>query len=287
MPGQVSLFERVAITMLGILPFVVMFLVTSIAMQRERSPGHSNACSPLRWANSTFSRDTGRHFRSLPPRRQLSRARLLSDSSDSPSPAVLAWVIVIAVLGAILGVALGLLASAFAPTEFQAVQFMPVVVVPQLFLCGLLVPRDQLPTWLDWISNVLPLSYAVDALQQVSLNPGVTAEMGRDLAVVGGFAVLALCAAAPRWPRTPDTRTLGPGQPWAPKGPATEQRVVGQCVTGGERIRYLLVPTGVGRGDQALATQFWRFARGLFAQKGFRRRTRFVPLPRLPTSIRH
>ncbi|MDG9422951.1 ABC transporter permease, partial [Streptococcus pneumoniae] len=82
----------------------------------------------------------------------------------------LAWVIVIAVLGAILGVALGLLARAFAKTEFQAVQFMPVVVVPQLFLCGLLVPRDQLPTWLEWISNVLPLSYAVDALQQVSIH---------------------------------------------------------------------------------------------------------------------
>jgi ABC-2 type transport system permease protein len=108
----------------------------------------------------------------------------------------LGWVIVIAVLGAILGVALGLLASAFAKTEFQAVQFMPVVVVPQLFLCGLLVPRDQLPTWLEWISNVLPLSYAVDALQQVSMNAHATGQMWRDLAVMALFAAAALTLAA-------------------------------------------------------------------------------------------
>ena len=106
------------------------------------------------------------------------------------------WVLLIAVLNAILGVALGLLCSAFARTEFQAVQFMPVVVVPQLFLCGLLVPRDQLPTWLEWISNVLPLSYAVDALQQVATHPGATGLMWRDLAVVAAFALLALSLGA-------------------------------------------------------------------------------------------
>lgn len=97
---------------------------------------------------------------------------------------------------ATLGVALGLLCSAFARTEFQAVQFMPIVVAPQLFLCGLLVPRDQLPRWLEIISNVLPLSYAVDALQQVAAAPEPTTEMWRDIAIVAGFAVAALVLAA-------------------------------------------------------------------------------------------
>ncbi|WP_280307200.1 ABC transporter permease, partial [Nocardia neocaledoniensis] len=90
----------------------------------------------------------------------------------------------------------GLLASAFARTEFQAVQFMPVIVAPQIFLCGLLVPRDRLPGWLEAISNVMPLSYAVDALQQVSVSPEPTGVMWRDIAVVAGFAVVALCLGA-------------------------------------------------------------------------------------------
>uniref|UniRef100_UPI002456557D ABC transporter permease n=1 Tax=Nocardia abscessus TaxID=120957 RepID=UPI002456557D len=113
------------------------------------------------------------------------------DAAGSPG-----WVVLIAVVDAVCGVALGLLASAFARTEFQAVQFMPVVVAPQIFLCGLLVPRDQLPDWLEVISNVMPLSYAVDALQQVSAHPEVTGQMWRDLAIVTGFAIVALCLGA-------------------------------------------------------------------------------------------
>ncbi len=61
-----------------------------------------------------------------------------------------------------------------------------------MLLCGLLVPRDQLPDWLQWISNVLPLSYAVEALQQVAAHPGITAVMLRDLVVVVAFVVAAL-----------------------------------------------------------------------------------------------
>ncbi len=75
--------------------------------------------------------------------------------------------VAIAIINAVLGVGLGLLCSAFARTEFQAVQFMPVVIAPQLLLCGIIVPREVLPEWLQWISNVLPASYALEALRQV------------------------------------------------------------------------------------------------------------------------
>ena len=89
------------------------------------------------------------------------------------------WLLLlVAVVDAVLGTAMGLFVSAFARTEFQAVQFMPLVVIPQLLLCGLFVPRDQLPAVLEVISDVLPLSYAVDAMQSVA---GSTAT-GRCLA---------------------------------------------------------------------------------------------------------
>ena len=105
-------------------------------------------------------------------------------------------VVVIAIINAVLGVGLGLLCSAFARTEFQAVQFMPVVIAPQLLLCGIIVPRAVMPEWLQWVSNVMPMSYALEALQEVGAHSELTAIAARDIAVVVGFAVLALCLAA-------------------------------------------------------------------------------------------
>jgi ABC-2 type transport system permease protein len=101
--------------------------------------------------------------------------------------------VVVAVADAVLGTALGLFVSAFARTEFQAVQFMPALVIPQILLCGLFVPRDQLPTGLDVLSDLLPLSYAVDAMYD-------TAEALPEMLVIAGFAVglLALGAATLR-----------------------------------------------------------------------------------------
>ncbi len=109
----------------------------------------------------------------------------------------------VAVVDAVLGTALGLFVSAFAQTEFQAVQFMPLIVIPQILLCGLFVPRDQLPAVLEAVSNVLPLSYAVDAMQHLtqSTRPprsGPTSRWSRRSRVAG----LALGAATLRR-RTP------------------------------------------------------------------------------------
>jgi ABC-2 type transport system permease protein len=99
------------------------------------------------------------------------------------------WLLgVVAVDDAVLGTALGLLVSAYATTEFQAVQFMPAFVLPQNLLCGLFVPRDALPGVLEAISNVLPLSYAVDAMQEL-VGAADTAEVWRDVAVVLVFAL--------------------------------------------------------------------------------------------------
>jgi ABC-2 type transport system permease protein len=91
---------------------------------------------------------------------------------------------------------LGLLASAFARSEFQAVQFMPVAVLPQLLLCGLFHPRPEMATVLRWASDVMPLSYAVDALQRVTTSASLTAAYWRDAIVVFGCALVGLTLAA-------------------------------------------------------------------------------------------
>lgn len=192
----VSLFDRVGISMLGILPFIVMFLITAIAMQRERSSGTLERLLTTPLSKLDLLGGYGTAF-SLAAAAQAGVACLVSfgllglDAAGNPG-----WVVLIAMVDAVLGVALGLLCSAFARTEFQAVQFMPVVAAPQIFLCGLLVPREQLPDWLEVISNVLPLSYAVDALHEVSVHSQPTGLMWRDLGIVAGFAAVALCLGA-------------------------------------------------------------------------------------------
>jgi ABC-2 type transport system permease protein len=106
------------------------------------------------------------------------------------------WLLgLVAVADAVLGTALGLFVSAFARTEFQAVQFMPLFVIPQILLCGLFVPRSVLPGVLHAISDVLPLSYATDAMQGLVTSHS-TGDVWRDLAIVAGFAAAALAGGA-------------------------------------------------------------------------------------------
>lgn len=195
-PGVPSPFNTACLILLGLFPLFVMFLITSITMQRERSSGTLERIltTPLRRLDLLAAYGTA--F-SIAAAAQAVLACVVAfwllGFTTAGSPV---WVFVIAVLNAILGVGLGLLASAFARTEFQAVQFMPVFIVPQLLLAGIIVPRSQLPTWLEWISNAMPASYALEALQQVSTHRDLTDLALRDIAVVLGFALLALALAA-------------------------------------------------------------------------------------------
>jgi ABC-2 type transport system permease protein len=107
-----------------------------------------------------------------------------------------ALLILIAVLDALLGMALGLLVSAFARTEFQAVQFMPLFALPQVLLCGLFVPRDQMAAVLGRLSDVMPLSYAVDAMTLVTNSAAAGTTLARDIAIVGGCVLLSLLLGA-------------------------------------------------------------------------------------------
>jgi ABC-2 type transport system permease protein len=195
-PGQVSTFDRVGLTMLGIFPFVVMFLVTSIAMLRERTSGTLERLLTTPLARLDLLLGYGSAFGLAATVQAVVTVAVATTLYDLEVAGSLALVVLVAVVGAVLGVALGLLASAFARSEFQAVQFMPVIVLPQFFLCGLLVPRERMAGWLQAVSDVLPLTYAVHALQEVGSSAEATGRMWLDVAVVAGAAVLALALAA-------------------------------------------------------------------------------------------
>jgi len=195
-PGSPTPFHNACLILLGLFPLFMMFIITCITMQRERASGTLERIltTPLRRLDLLIAYGTA--F-SIAATVQATLACGVSfwlldfDTAGSPL-----WVFVIAIVNAVLGVGLGLLCSAFARTEFQAVQFIPLVMVPQLLLAGIIAPRAMMPTWLEWISNVMPASYALEALQQVSVHTELTGVAIRDIAIVLGFALTALCFAA-------------------------------------------------------------------------------------------
>src|SRR5215212_5382889 len=194
LPGQPGIFDRVGLTMLGIFPFVVMFLVTSIAMLRERTSGTLERLLTMPLSRLDLLLGYGLAFGLAAAIQAVVTVTVATTVYDLDVDGPLWAVVLIAVVNGVLGVALGLLA--FARTEFQAVQFMPVIVLPQFFLCGLLVPREQMSGWLQAISDVLPLTYAVEALQEVGRSAAETGIMWRDITIVACAALLALALAA-------------------------------------------------------------------------------------------
>ena len=190
-----AVFDRVGPALLAMFPFIVMFLVTSVTTLRERSSGTLERLLSMPMGKLDFLVGYALAF-GLVASVQSALAVGLSVGLLDLEVAGPVWLLtLVAVAVAVLGTALGLFVSAFAQTEFQAVQFMPLLVIPQILLCGLFVPRALLPDVLDTISDLLPLSYAVDAMQTLT-RTAATGDVWQDVAVVAGFALAGLALGA-------------------------------------------------------------------------------------------
>jgi ABC-2 type transport system permease protein len=188
-------FQHVGAPLLGLFPFVTMFLVTSITMLRERTTGTLERLMTLPLAKVDLLVGYGVAF-ALVAVVQATLVSVLAFGLLGLNVAGPQWLVVaLAVANAVLGSTLGLFVSAFAQTEFQAVQFMPAVVFPQFLLCGLFVARDEMATWLRAISAVLPLTYAYDALARAAADT-IDARFAADVAVLCGCIVVALVLGA-------------------------------------------------------------------------------------------
>ena len=191
-----AVFDAVGGPLLALFPFIVMFLVTSVTTLSERSSGTLERLLAMPMGKLDFLLGYALAFGLVATVQAVAAVGLAVGLLDLDVQGAVTTLGLVAVVDALLGTALGLLVSAFAQTEFQAVQFMPALVIPQLLLCGLFMPRSALPSALEAVSDLLPMSYAVDAMQVVARSPGWTRDLTTDLVVVGSWTLVALALGA-------------------------------------------------------------------------------------------
>ncbi|WEK12651.1 MAG: ABC transporter permease [Candidatus Microbacterium phytovorans] len=190
-----GVFDRVGGPILALFPFVVMFLITSITTLRERRSGTLERLMTTPLGKAEFILGYALAFGAMATLQAIVTVAFAVGVCGLDVEGELWLLGLVAVVDALLGTALGLLASAFAQTEFQAVQFMPVLVFPQIILGGLFMPRDEMPDVLSAISDWLPLSHAIDAVDAVASGAD-SADVIRPLVIVAVFTVAALVLAS-------------------------------------------------------------------------------------------
>jgi ABC-2 type transport system permease protein len=194
--NQRPAFDHIGAPVLAVFPFVLMVVVTSVATLRERTTGTLERLLTMPMHKLDLLLGYGIAFGLV----AVVQVGICTGLALGPLGLHIAGnglvLFVVGVLDALLGMSLGLFLSAFARTEFQAVQFMPAVVFPQLLLCGLVTPRASMDAALHSISDVLPLTYAIDAMQRITSDVGLGHTVAVDLTVVCGSIVVALLLGA-------------------------------------------------------------------------------------------
>jgi ABC-2 type transport system permease protein len=186
------LFGSLAPMLLGIFPMIIMFLITSIATLRERTNGTLERLMTMPVGKVDFIAGYALAFSVLALVQALITTGVMLGLLHVTVLAGTFPTIIGAVAAAFLGTSLGIFVSAFATTEFQAVQFMPAFLFPQLLVCGLFAPRDHMARLLQWLADIFPLTYSVEAMKQITAHPNWTGTLTRDISIVVTYAIAAL-----------------------------------------------------------------------------------------------
>lgn len=194
--NQPQVFQQFGPIVLGLFPFTVMFVVTSVTTLRERTGGTLERLLAMPTAKLDLLLGYAIAFGAMAVIQALAVSAVALGPLDLGIEGSVVSLVAAATIDGLLGMALGLFVSAFAETEFQAVQFMPAVVLPQYLLCGLFVPRDQMASWLHTISDFLPLSYSVDMIDHVATDTAITGDLIGDFLIVVAFGAGALMLGA-------------------------------------------------------------------------------------------
>lgn len=187
--GQAATFNHIEPLMLGIFPLTVMFLVTSITTLRERTTGTLDRLMTMPVGKLDFILGYAAAFMAVAFVQACLATWVVTGLLKVPVVAGAGLMVAGAVISAFLGTALGLFVSAFATTEFQAVQFLPVIIFPQLLTCGLFVPREHMAKLLRWFADIMPMTYSVDAMQHIAVVSGWDSTLTKDFGIVIAIAL--------------------------------------------------------------------------------------------------
>jgi ABC-2 type transport system permease protein len=181
---------------IGLIVFFLVFVITIVAFLNERSLGTLERlmASPLRRGEIVLGYMLGFTILALVQSAEVLTFALAVLKVHNAGNVLL--IFGLEALMALAAVNLGIFLSMFARTEFQAVQFIPLVVVPQFLLSGILFPVSTEPKPLQVVSNVLPLTYAVNGLRDLMIKGAdlTWPSLQLDIAVVAGFCVLLVAA---------------------------------------------------------------------------------------------
>lgn len=193
---NLNIFNSIAPALLGIFPFIIMFLITSITTLRERNNGTMERLMVTPITKLSLVIGYLLAFGLIAIVQSLLAGLLLIYGLDlnvsGPS-----WFILVTVLATgLLGTSLGIFTSAFAKTEFQAIQFMPALILPQILIGGLLMPLTQMPSALEFLARCLPLTYVIDALNLTVTNITISMTAWWDLLIVLLFTLASILLAS-------------------------------------------------------------------------------------------
>ncbi len=191
-----GVLDHIAPALLATLALFFSFLLTGVSFLRERSQGTMERlmASPLSRLDMIFGYLFGFFVFALTQTLIIVLFTIYVLKVNYYGDLWQIFVFQIVVIAA--AVNLGIFLSTFARNEFQMVQFIPLIIVPQVFLCGVIWPVEQMPYYLQWLSAVLPLTYAVDGLRGIMLEGKSLLDVGLELAVLVGFAAIISILAA-------------------------------------------------------------------------------------------
>ena len=190
--GEEPISSQVEMTLLAMFPLLLMFLLTAVATVRERSGGTLERLMAAPIHKIDVIGGYALAYGALAIVQTSLLTAVCYWGLDMQLRGGIVWMLLVSLATALLGIALGLLASAVSRSEFQAVQFMPIIVLPQVLLCGLFGPREDMAGWLQGLSNAMPLTWAGEALKEVASFPDLTGHYWTSLAIVTAFAAAAL-----------------------------------------------------------------------------------------------
>jgi ABC-2 type transport system permease protein len=190
---SMSSFDNFGPVLVGFLVFFFVFLVSGIAFVRERTTGTLDRmlATPIRRWEVVLGYAAA--FATL----VVVQSTIIATASVYLFGLMLvgsfAWLLVITTLLAISAMTIGMLLSAFARSEFQLIQFIPVVIVPQIFFSGLFQLETMHPA-LVALGRVLPLTYGAHAMREIMIRGGGASALAVDLAVLSIFPAVCLAA---------------------------------------------------------------------------------------------